>query len=486
MKNENIDELCAKLDAELSKKGISRRDALKLAGITGAATMLANPTVSEAATQAMASNAKGKIVIVGAGAAGITVAAQLVNKLSNPDVTIIGPNDIHLYQPGQTLVAAGVWKQSDLGDKNADYIPSGVKWEKTKVTEFDAANNAVKCANGKTIKYDYLVIATGIEYAYERIEGLTVDKLGKNGVYSIYQSNLDTGATPGCVDTWEGLKELAAKSKAGKATALFTHPNTPIKCGGAPKKIMYLTENYLRDHGNRANVEMTFLPNGGKMFGVKEYHEAIVNQFKKRNMKWKYKHNLVKIDTENKVATFANTVKVKGAWDEDLEEYEMVTKVNHIEMKYDFIHITPPMKAPEVVKNSPFAWKKGSAAKFGAVNVTKETLQSPEYKNVFCLGDVAGIPMGKTGGSVRKQAPVLVQNLVNVMEGKAPTAKYAGYTVCPLVTGYGTVMMAEFNWTKKPTPSFPLDPAVERWIWWVLKVYMLKPMYFHGMLRGRA
>jgi sulfide:quinone oxidoreductase len=485
MKNENIDELCAKLDAELKERGISRREALKLAGITGAAAMLANPTASNAATVAKAA-AKGKIVIVGAGAAGITVAAQLMNKLSNPDVTIIAPNDIHLYQPGQTLVAAGVWKQSDLGAKTADYIPSGVKWEKTKVNEYDADNNSVKCDNGKTIKYDYLIIATGIEYAYERIEGLTVDKIGKNGVHSLYLNNLDTGSTRGCVDCYTGLKELAAKSKAGKVNALFTHPNTPIKCGGAPKKIMYLTEHYLRDHGNRENVEMMFLPNGGKMFGVKEYHEAIVAQYKKRNMKWKYKHNLVKIDTDNKVATFANTVKVKGAWDEDLGEYEMVTKTNMIEMKYDFIHITPPMKAPDSVKNSPFSWKKGSAGKFGAVNVNKETLQSPTHKNVFCCGDVAGIPMGKTGGSVRKQAPVLTQNLIDVMEGRAPSAKYGGYTVCPLVTGFGTVMMAEFDWSKKPKPSFPLDPSVERWIWWVLKVYMLKPMYFYGMLRGRA
>jgi sulfide:quinone oxidoreductase len=479
MKNENIEELCEKLDAELKAKGISRRDALKIAGITGAAGLLA-PSAATAATVAEASNAKGKIVIVGAGAAGITVAAQLVGKLSNPDITIIGPNDIHLYQPGQTLVASGVWKQSDLGQKTADYIPSGVNWEKTKVTEFDADNNQVKCSNGKTIKYDYLVVATGIEYAYERIEGLTTDKLGKNGVYSIYYSDLDAGTTKGCVDTWEGLQELAEKSKKGKVTGLFTHPNTPIKCGGAPKKIMYLTENYLRDHGNRANAELTFLPNGGKMFGVPEYHEAIVKQFEARNMKWQYSHNLVKIDTDNKVATFDHHSKVKGAWDEDLGEYAMEVKHDYVEMKYDFIHITPPMKAPDVVAKSPIGSSKGF------VPVNKESLQHVKYKNVFCLGDVAAVPMGKTGGSVRKQAPVTTQNLVDVMEGKAPSAKYGGYTVCPLVTGYGTVMMAEFDWSKKPKPSFPLDPTVERWIWWVLKVYMLKPMYFYGMLRGRA
>lgn len=480
MQNQNIEELCEKLDAELKARGISRRDALKLAGITGMATMLANPTTASAATKANASNAKGKIVIVGAGAAGITTAAQLVDKLSNPDITIIAPNEVHLYQPGQTLVAAGVWKQSELGAKTADYIPNGVKWEKTKVTEFKPDANEVVCANGQTIKYDYLIVATGIEYKYEGIEGLTADKIGKNGVHSIYLSDLDTGSTQGCVDAFEGLKELAEKSKKGKVTALFSDPATPIKCGGAPKKIMYIVEHYLRDHGDRANAELLYLPNGGKMFGVPEYHDAIVKQYEKRNMKWQYAHNLIKIDTENKLATFDHHYKVKGAWDEDLGQYKEEVKHDYIEMKYDFIHVVPPMKVPDVVGKSPIGSEKGY------VPVTQETLQHIKFKNVFAIGDVAAVPMAKTGGSVRKQAPVLVANLISVMEGKAPEAKYGGYTVCPLITGYGTVMMAEFDWSAKPKPSFPLDPTVERWIWWVMKVYMLKPMYFYGMLRGRA
>jgi sulfide:quinone oxidoreductase len=479
MKNENIDELCKQLDAELAKRGISRRDALKIAGISTAAAMFTAPTQSEAATAAIASNAKGKIVIVGAGSAGITVAARLSNALSSPDITIIAPNDIHLYQPGQTLVAGKVWTVDKLGEKTKDYIPSGVEWMKDKVTAYNPDAKEVTTKAGKTVKYDYLVIATGIEYNYEAIEGLTADDIGKNGIMSVYLNNLDTGSTPGCVDMEKQLQQMVTESKTKKLTALYSHPNTPIKCGGAPKKVMYLTDGWLRKEGNRDNVEMTFLPNGGKMFGVKEYHEAIVKQYEKRNMKWKYKHNLVKVDKENKVATFRNTYTVKE-YDKDLEEETTVKKHKDIEMKYDYLHVTPPMMAERAAAKSPL----GSAK--GWIPVTKETLQHIKYKNVFAIGDIAAVPMGKTGGSVRKQAPVLVQNLINVMEGKAPSAKYDGYTVCPLITSYGTVMLAEFNWTKKPAPAAPLDPTVERWIWWVLKVHMLRPMYFMGMLRGRA
>jgi sulfide:quinone oxidoreductase len=216
------------------------------------------------------------------------------------------------------------------------------------------------------------------------------------------------------------------------------------------------------------------------MFGVPEYHDAIKAQYEARNMKWSYAHNLIAVDTANKVATFDHHWKEKGAWDEDLGEYSEVIKHENVDVAFDFLHITPPMSAAAEIANSPV----GSAK--GWVPVNKETLQHVKYTNVFSLGDIAAVPMGKTGGSARKQYAVLCQNLIAVMEGKEMPAKYDGYTVCPLITGLGTVMMAEFNWTKKPTPSFPLDPTKERWVMWFLKVHMLKPMTIYGMLSGRA
>lgn len=418
------------------------------------------------------------MVIVGGGAGGITVAARLANALDNPDITIVEPSEIHLYQPGQTLIGGGVWGADDIVAKTGDYIPSGVTWEKDKVVELDPDNNKVVTAKGKTLEYDFLVMSPGIQLNYEKIEGLTQDQLGKDGIASIYTHE-------GCIKTYPLFKEMAERSKKEKINALFTHPDTPIKCGGAPKKIMYLFDGYLREHGNRENADMTFLPNGGKMFGVPAYNEAIENQYKERGMKREFKHNLVSVDPGKKEATFLHKYEVKGAWDEDLEEYDMIAKEELVTKPYDFLHITPPMSAPDFVKNSPLSWQKGGAAAGGWMEIDRYTMQHSRYPNVFGLGDAAGIPLGKTGGSVRKQAPVLVENMVAAMEGKELKAKYNGYTVCPLITGYGTVMLAEFDYDGIK-PSFPLDPTRERWIWWILKVYMLKPMYYMGMLRGRA
>ena len=494
-KNELLEEILAEVDKH--PEIMSRRDAMKYLTVSPmAASIIAGATVG--ATAASASSAKGKIVIVGGGLAGMSTAARISNSMSNADITVIEPDPLSVsYQPGQTLVGAGLWDISDIQYKRDDKLPSGVKLIKGSVTAFDPDNNKVTVDGKQEISYDQMIIATGLMLNYAAIKGLdgvitssgkdnaAVKNSGitKNGLHSIY---FQDGAT----ETWKGFEELIAKAKAHKGSeklqAIFTHPNTPIKCGGAPKKIMYLMNSRLEEAGVRDKVELTFYPNGGGMFGIKDYHTAIVEQFKTRDFKWHYKHNLVEVDTAAKVATFDKHWKEKGAYDEDLEEFTMVTKHERVEVKYDFMHVTPPMKAPDVVASSAIGSKKGW------VPVNKETLQHVKFKNVWCLGDVAAVPMGKTGGSARKQYKVVVENMIATMEGKSLGSKYDGYTVCPLITSIGTVMLAEFNWaSKKPgsgvnAASFPLDPTQERWIWWLLKVYALKPMTVIGMLGGRA
>jgi len=490
-KEQDINKMVDMVGEELKKHGVSRRDAMKMAAVGSTAFLMGSGTEAEAATEARASAATGKILIVGGGLSGMATAAKLTNTLSNPDITVLEPTETATsYQPGQTLVGGGLWTGDDVTYKTDDFVPSGVTLIKEKAVEFDPDNNTVTTSGGKTLKYDFLVIAAGLKLDFSKIEGLGISEtittrgddsavrnvIGQNGLASIYFGN-------GAVDTWKEMQKFVADAKSGKKVkGLFTHPNTPVKCGGAPKKIMYLTDARLREAGAaaRANADLTFYPNGSKMFGVAEYHNAIQKQFEARDMKWNYRHNLIKVDPEKKIATFNRHWKQKGAWDEDLEEYGVDMKSKEVEVEYDFMHITPPMIAAEEIAKSPVGSGKGW------VPVNKETLQHVKFDNVFALGDIAAVPMGKTGGSARKQYAVLVDNLISRMEGKELTAKYAGYTVCPLITSIGTVMLAEFNWTKKPTPSFPLDPTQERYIWWLLKVYALKPMTQYGMLAGRA
>lgn len=498
IENRNLKQDLEQLDAILKEQGISRRDAMKMMGLGGAALMVGG-TEAEAATVAKASNAKGKILIVGGGLAGMSTAARLTNELSNPDITVIEPEALSTsYQPGQTLVAAGLWEKSDIAYQRDDFVPAGTKLIAEKAVEFDPDNNTVTTDKGTVVKYDYLIVAAGLKLNYAGIKGLedigelyssgnnsaAVAAMTAKGVSSIYTAD-------GAEATWQNMEKFIAAAKSGKkVNGVFTHPNTPIKCGGAPKKIMYLTNARLEEAGKdaRANADLHFYPNGGSMFGIKNYHTAIVKQFEARNMKWSYKHLLTEV--KDGVAIFDNHSKFIEKYDEDLEENVKETIHERVEVPFDFLHVTPPMKAPDEIGKS----KIGSGK--GWVPVNKETLQHVKYPNVFALGDIAAVPMGKTGGSARKQYKVVVNNVISMMEkGSIPAtnAKYDGYTVCPLITSIGTVMLAEFNWASKATGDGTnaaqlkfLDPTQERYMWWLLKFYLLKPMTVHGMLAGKA
>ena len=490
MDKKYIEKMLSKMDEDLSKQGMSRRDAMKLAGLSGAGIFMGATTSASAEEEKIVkSNAKGKIVIVGGGLAGMSTAARLTLNLDNPDITVIEPEKLSTsYQPGQTLVAAGIWDEDDILYDRDDFVPDGVKVIKERAILFNPQENKLTTDKGQVVSYDYLIIATGLQLDFERIKGLEeagraysagdntklLKALGDNGICSIYTAK-------GATKTWEQMQKYIAQAKSGKKTKfVFTHPSTPIKCGGAPKKIMYLTNARLKEEDARENAELTFYPNGGAMFGVPEYHDAILGQFKRENFKWHYRHNLIEVDKEKKIAVFDSKWQEKGPWDPVMKDYEVIPKHEKIRVAYDFLHITPAQIAPREIGESDL----GSAK--GWVPVNKETLQHIRYENVFSLGDIAQVPMGKTGGSIRKQYKVLVDNLIALMNGKKLEAKYAGYTVCPLITDIGTVMLAEFDWTVTPTPSFPLDPTVERWVHWLMKVHLLKPMTMYGMLSGKA
>lgn len=390
---------------------------------------------------------KFEVVIVGGGTAGISVAARLRKK--GLGVAIIEPSDVHYYQPLWTLVGGGIVPKEETRRSEGDYIPEGAAWIKERAAEFSPESNEVITQSGKRIGYDYLVVCPGIQIDWDKIKGLP-EAIGKDGVCSNYSYEY--------VDkTWEFIKN----TKSGNA--IFTQPNTPIKCGGAPQKICYLAEDYFRLHGVRDKVTVKFISAAPTIFGSPYYAPALAKHCEEKGIITQFKTNLIEIRPESKEAVFVN----------------LDTNEETIE-NYDLLHVTPPMSAPDFIKRSPLA----NAA--GWVDVDKETLRHTKYENVFGLGDASSLPTSKTGAAIRKQVPVVVENLLSLRSGRPLTARYNGYTSCPLVTGYDSLIMAEFGYDLQPLETFPIDQRKERYSMFLVKRYLLPQLYWHGMLRGRA
>lgn len=388
------------------------------------------------------------VLVLGGGTAGISVAAQLRNLPSPPEVAIVEPSDKHYYQPLWTLVGGGVFDKSITVRDEADYIPDGVTWIRDRVVKLDPRANAIETNGGARITYDQLVVALGIQLDWQKIRGLE-GHLGKDGLVSNYAFDL--------VDsTWEALQAFEG------GNAIFTFPSTPVKCAGAPQKIMYLADEHLRRKGVRDRSKVIFASAGAAIFGVKHYAKTLEKIVARKQIETYFKHDLVEVRARSKEAVFRKT--------EDGSE---------VVLPYSLLHVVPPQSAPDVIKQSELA------SDAGWVDVHKHTLQHVRFPNVFSLGDCSSLPTSRTGAAVRKQAPVLVQNLMAFRAGAELSAQYDGYASCPLVTGYGKLVLAEFDYDGRPAESFPFDQSQERYSMYALKAYGLPQMYWNGMLRGR-
>jgi sulfide:quinone oxidoreductase len=447
MKHELEDQLKA-----FEKKGIDRRHFFKLMAMAGLLT-----AASTQKAKAFSSKAKGKIVIIGGGAAGISMAARLKSWLDKPDITLIDPSDRQFYQPGFTLIASGVYQPDDVWRKQEDCIPNDIKWIKDSVAAVDPVWNQVTTKNNGKIAYDFLVLTPGIQINWEKVEGITQATLGQGNAHSIYDFE-------GAQKTWKAIQEF---SKTG-GRGIYTDTYTKHKCGGAPKKICLLTEHYTRKQGTRETVDLNFYTASKELYDVPFFTPRLLEIYKERNIPINLNVRVKGVDTAAKQVHFE---KIETVGDQKV--YTPFVE------DYDFLHFTPPMSAPDFVREAGLGWTEGKLAADAWVMVDKETLVHKTYPNIVSLGDVAGIPTSKTSAAIRKQVPIAAKNLISLMEGKEPAEKYDGYAACPIVTDYGHVLLCEFNYKKEAQNSFPftlLDTSKEQWAAWLLKVYFPKPM----------
>jgi sulfide:quinone oxidoreductase len=431
----------------------SKRAFLAMMAVGGAAAALPAP---QARAQTVETNAR--VVIIGAGAAGTALANRLRDRLDGADITIIDARARHLYQPGLSLVAAGLKPADYVVSETTDWLPRGVTLVADRVAAVDPEANTVATEGGETLSYDYLIVAPGLILDHDAIEGFSLDMVGENGIGALY------AGPEHAARTWAAASRFVEEGGRG----VFTRPATEMKCAGAPLKHAFLIEDRLTRAGNRSNARIDYIAPQSSLFGVPIVAEKVRMLFGERDITPTYQRTLQSVDAGAKIATFTDP---DGGTHQE---------------EYDYLHVIPPQRAPEFVRQSGLAWADRWTDQ-GWVDCDPQTMRHNRYDNIWAVGDVAGVPKGKTAASVKWQVPVVEDHLIAAIEGREGTETYNGYTSCPMITRIGGAMLIEFDYQNNLVPSFPgvIAPLEELWISWLMKEVALKATY-NAMLRGRA
>ncbi|KAF5358208.1 hypothetical protein D9756_001607 [Leucocoprinus leucothites] len=404
---------------------------------------------------------KYRILVVGAGSGGLATANQIYNRfkaggktLNDGDVAIVDAAESHFYQPGWTLVGSGLKPKTDFRKSLASLVPKHISLISDNVKTFTPNKSTVTTTSGRDLSYDVLVVAAGLQVNWNAINGLSEALADpKSGVSSIYSYNT-------CDKAWDDIEGL----RSGKA--VFTQPAGVIKCAGAPQKIMWMAWDRFRRTNRGDKISVDFFTGMPTMFSVKKYSDVLNALREERRVSGYFQHNLVAVDPNNHKAIFQ---KPDGST---------------VDVDYTTLHATPPMGPLEFIKRSPLA--DGA----GWVSVDSGTLQhtNPEYSNVFSLGDCSSLPTSKTAAAITSQAPVLTENVYSFLEkGQVSNARYDGYTSCPLLTGYGELLLAEFKYGLEPKETFNafVDQAKSRQVFYWLKKELFPYVYWKYMINGQ-
>lgn len=397
-----------------------------------------------------------KLVIAGGGSASVLVAGHVIRSgiLKPSEILVIEPSVRHFYQPGFTMIGGGL-----LGDrestlrKSASLIQSttsqmfhpDVKIIPKAVATFDPENNTISVDDGQKFQYENLVVAMGMKVNFAGIPGLlpALDSETSN-VASIY--------------SWDyaiKMNKIVSEFKGGNA--IFCQPNQPMKCAGAPQKIMYLSHDRFTKAGIKANIQF-FFPQPA-IFSVPKYSAKLTEMAKGKGITLNPEHLLTKVDDSKKIAYFKNAKE-------------------EIAMSYDLLHVVPPHCPLDILKNSKIV---DSA---GFVDTNKETMQHAKYNNIWVLGDCSNLPTSKTMAAAISQANVLTHNYSNSLKNKPINAKYNGYTSCPIFVGQNKLMLCEFKYGLELDETFSKCQEKPHPFYYMIKRFVFPRVYFNLFKRG--
>jgi sulfide:quinone oxidoreductase len=360
-----------------------------------------------------------RVVVLGGGVGG-TLVANLLDKSLGHDVhvTVVDPTGMHDYQPGYLYVALGQAVGHWLSRDERTLLRRNVDLAIEEAVRIHPDAQTVQLRSGRSLEWDYLVIATGARLVHDAIPGLAE---GAFGFYSLHDA--------------ERLREELRRFKGGRL--LIGVSGIPYKCPPAPVEFTMMVEEYLRHQGVREKSEVTLLSPLNRAFTIESASKLVKPLMDARGIE---------------LATFFNVEEVDPS-------AHTVLSLEGEKRDYDLLVLVPPHRGQQVVIDS------GLGDAGGWLPADKRTLQVGEHERIFALGDATNLPISKSGSTAHFEAPVIASRIASKVRGTAPKETYGGRVMCFLETGNGKATSLRFDYEHPPMPPEPNRAwHVAKWI----------------------
>lgn len=389
-----------------------------------------------------------RLLVLGAGTAGATMVNKIHRKLpSEWEIVVVDPSPHHIYQPGLLFVPFGKEDPANLVKPTADQLPSEVRLITSEVGKLDPDSNQVALADGTTLAYDQLVIATGTVPRPEETPGLTDDgwRETKHEFYTL------EGAT--------ALRDALASFEGGRLVMHISE--MPIKCPVAPLEFSFLADDFFRERGIRDRVEIIYVTPLPGAFTKPIAAEKLGGMLDERS---------IALESDFMV--------------EHVEEGALVS-FDERTVPFDLLVTVP------VNMGASFVGRSGLGDELDHVRVDQGTFLATGHDNIFAIGDAAALPTSKAGSAAHFEVDVFVENFLEHIAGREMTHIYDGHVNCFVESGRGKALLIDFNYTTEPLPGvYPVagigplrlltEARVNHWA-----KLAFEPLYWNALLKGR-
>jgi len=346
---------------------------------------------------------------------------MIVNKLRRAlaaaqcEITIVDQDDAHHYQPGYLFLPFGTYTPDQVTRSRHAFLPDGVDFVVGEVDVIDAAAGTVSLTNGRSLPYDYLVIATGVAPRPDQTPGMLGEQWRKS-IFDFY--------------SLDGALALAKALEGFDGGRFVVHiTDMPIKCPVAPLEFTFLADDYFRRRGIRDRVEMVY---------VTPLSGAFTKPISSARLGTMLDERKVTVETDFLVERIDSDTKKLVSYDER-------------EIPFDLL-VTIPLNM-----GADFIARSGLGDELNYVPVNKKTLRSTVYPNIFAVGDASDIPASKAGSVAHFSVEIFCNNFLQLVAGKPMTGAFDGHANCFIESGNGKGLLIDFNYDTEPmTGKYPV------------------------------